>query len=200
MNFLSLFIALIFLSLPAIAAENSEPKENICREISILGIKGNMDQGSTRDILMKNGFEVRDEYTRNGKLTGRLFGEKNSPKSKQSEEKSKAILFTHRHKGSINAKITSNAAPIERSSKKSASPEWDKVYILPAIEHRIEKFCGDMGHKQYKKHGGTTCRIEPYRVVIEHIEKRNQIIDCKYRFEATLNQYNESINIHQPKK
>lgn len=194
MNFLAIFIALIFLSFPAIAAEN------ICRDISILGIKGNMDQSSTRNTLIKNGFELRDDYTRNGKLTGRLFGEKTLHESKQSEEKSKTILFTHRYKGSINARITSNADPIERQSKKSAPPEWDKVHILPDVKNRIEKFCGDMGHKQYKEHGGSTCRIEAYRVVIDHVEKRNQMIDCKYRFEATPNKYNESINIHQPKE
>lgn len=194
MNFLAIFIALFFLSFPAIAAEN------ICRDISILGIKGNMDQSSTRNILIKNGFELREEYTRNGKLTGRLFGEKTLHESKQSEEKSKTILFTHRHKGSINAKITSDTDPIERQSEKSTPLEWDKVHILPAVENRIKKFCGDMGHKQYKEHGGSTCRIKANRVVIDHVEKRNQMIDCKYRFEAKLNQYNESINIHQPKK
>ena len=165
-----------------------------CEDMSIFGVNTNMGPENVRNTLIKSGFEVRDERTQNGNLTGRLFGEKKPSGTERLNHSTgiveltgdtKALSFMYSKKGTISGKVTATS---------NGLPGWNKPYILPMVENKVATFCGDMGDQHYKEHDGISCHVKDNYVLIRYTEHYNQIKQCHYRFEARPNLYNESIS------
>lgn len=165
----------------------------VCEDINLHGVTVSMEKETVRQVLIKNGFAVRDVGKPARGLIRQLYGEKKPSGAStidhatgivKQEGDVRTIKFQYRPSGFISSTI--NVEP-------DGIPGWNAL-IKSYVDKKVASYCGDMGSERFKKHNGIACSVSDLEVKINYTKKDKQITRCIYSLKAGQKYYTESVS------